>query len=236
MSHEVSGTLTDAGDIDALEPACDDAKHRPAALTGWGPITCILLADMFGLGALTLPSDLARLGWAPGLGAIVLAGAGMLYTGLLFTRLAISQPRTGKFDDWGFAAYGRAGRLAVYVVVYGAIMGEPTVFQITCVEVRAHKHPSPATRCAQSIKQITISLWGQTTLLATNLYAGLVIALVMWPLAQLQGLEEVSSVDRCTCIWRANDIFYICSWAGSVRSALLACWQLWARWLPTLES
>ncbi len=55
--------------------------------------------------------------------------------GVLFTRLAVSQPRTGKFDDWGSAAYGRAGRIAVYIMVYGAIMGEPTVFQITCVEV-----------------------------------------------------------------------------------------------------
>lgn len=114
---------------------------------------------MFGLGALTLPADIARLGWAPGLAAIGLAGVGMIYTGtlqttrlsslnnyviiersppppgVLFTRLATSQPRTGKFDDWGSAAYGRAGRLAVYTVVYGAIMGEPTVFQITCVEV-----------------------------------------------------------------------------------------------------
>lgn len=156
LRGEVLGNLTDGGAIDTMaDPTTadwHDGKHHATALTGWGPITCILLADMFGLGALTLPSDIARLGyvasvftriitrthhsrWAPGIAAITLCGVGMVYTGVLFTRLATSQPRTGKFDDWGSAAFGRAGRLAVYIVVYGAIMGEPTVFQITCVEV-----------------------------------------------------------------------------------------------------
>lgn len=84
LSHELSGNLTEGGDIDTENPSSTwhDAKHQPTTLTGWVPIAGILLADMFGLGALTLPSALARLGWAPGLGAIILAGVSMVYTGV----------------------------------------------------------------------------------------------------------------------------------------------------------
>ncbi len=44
----------------------------------------------------------------------------------------------------------------------------------------------------------------------TNLGAGLLIAVVMWPLAQLQGLEEVDdgvprlfggACNVCVCVW-----------------------------------
>lgn len=81
------------GDIDAHgDPEAGgwhDAKHHAAPLTGWGITTFILLADMFGLGSLTLPSDLARLGWILGIGAIVLAGVGMMYTGVLCVLMVV---------------------------------------------------------------------------------------------------------------------------------------------------
>ncbi len=85
LVSDVSGNLTESGDVDVhADPETggwQDAKHHAAPLTGWGITTFILLADMLGLGSLTLPGDLARLGWITGIGSILLAGLGMMYTG-----------------------------------------------------------------------------------------------------------------------------------------------------------
>ncbi len=44
---------------------------------------------MLGLGSLTLPAVFARLGWALALAVIVLCVVGTLYSGRLFTLLAV---------------------------------------------------------------------------------------------------------------------------------------------------
>ena len=46
-----------------------------------------MVAEMFGLGILTLPADFARLGWAVGLGIVLLFCLGMIYSGVLFAQL-----------------------------------------------------------------------------------------------------------------------------------------------------
>ena len=54
-------------------------------------LTCQLLhaGDMLGLGSLTLPAVFARLGWAPALAVIAICVIGTLYSGRLFTLLAL---------------------------------------------------------------------------------------------------------------------------------------------------
>jgi hypothetical protein len=60
--------------------------HLPVVLA----VTSLAFAgDMFGLGTLTLPADFARLGWLLGGGIIALCAAGTLYSGRLFTLLAL---------------------------------------------------------------------------------------------------------------------------------------------------
>lgn len=46
-----------------------------------------MVAEMFGLGILTLPADFARLGWAVGLAIVLLFCLGMIYSGVLFAQL-----------------------------------------------------------------------------------------------------------------------------------------------------
>ena len=48
---------------------------------------------MFGLGALSLPGAVARLGLWPALAALALCCLGVMYSGRLFARLAVAFPR-----------------------------------------------------------------------------------------------------------------------------------------------
>ena len=48
---------------------------------------------MLGLGALSLPSAFARLGWAGAVSTIVLGGVGMAFSGVLFSRLGMRVPK-----------------------------------------------------------------------------------------------------------------------------------------------
>ena len=48
---------------------------------------------MLGIGALSLPSAFARLGWAASVAVIGLGGAGMAFSGLLFAKLGVQVPK-----------------------------------------------------------------------------------------------------------------------------------------------
>jgi vesicular inhibitory amino acid transporter len=88
----------------------------------------------------------------------------------LFTALAAAVPRATQFCAYGKAAYGDAGRRAVYATIYLVILFEPPIFALSCVEaVRA---------LAPSLSRLT---------------AGAIVSALILPLAQLQHLEDVAA-------------------------------------------
>eukprot|EP00878_Enallax_costatus_P036698 GHUV01041237.1.p1 GENE.GHUV01041237.1~~GHUV01041237.1.p1 ORF type:complete len:123 (+),score=29.21 GHUV01041237.1:951-1319(+) len=93
-----------------------------------------MMADMFGLGALSLPADFARLGWAPALSCMACFTLTNVYSGFIYQRLTLKVPRAVVFDEIGFAAYGPLGRVLVFGTVYLTILFEPVIFQLMCME------------------------------------------------------------------------------------------------------
>lgn len=93
-----------------------------------------MTSDMFGLGALSLPADFARLGWLPALGCLAWFTLTNVYSGLIYQRLTLKVPRAVVFDEIGAAAYGTAGRAMVFGSVYLTILLEPVIFHLMCME------------------------------------------------------------------------------------------------------
>ena len=141
--------------------------------THWIFTTFVLLGDMFGLGTLTLPADFARLGWAVALPVIAICALGMVYSGVLFGRLAVHLPSSHAFDQLGVAAFGAHGKRMVYATVYLTILFEPVIFHLTCME---------------SLQQMLYSAN------VSQLAAGCIVAVLIFPLGLVQGIEEVSAV------------------------------------------
>jgi len=161
--------------------------------THWVLTTFILLGDMFGLGTLTLPADFARLGWAVALPVIALCALGMVYSGVLFGRLASHLPSSHAFDQLGVAAFGAHGKRMVYATVYLTILFEPVIFHLTCME---------------SLQQMLYSAN------VSQLAAGSIVALLIFPLGLVQGIEEVSAVA-------------ILGTVGMLLAVLTATYKLW---------
>ena len=157
------------------------ADHAPLPETGGTPTAfaaasaratfVILLADMFGLGALTLPSVAARLGWIPATVALLVAATGACYSGRLFTLLAAAVPNASAFCDYGSAALGSTGTRLVYATVYTVIAFEPPIFALTCVE---------------AVRTLAPSL--------SRAAAGLLVSAAVLPLAQARHLEDVAAL------------------------------------------
>ena len=141
--------------------------------THWILTTFVLLGDMFGLGTLTLPADFARLGWAVALPVITVCALGMVYSGILFGRLATHLPASRAFDQLGAAAFGASGKRMVYATVYLTILFEPVIFHLTCME---------------SLQQMLYSAN------VSQIAAGAIVAVLIFPLGLVQGIEEVSTV------------------------------------------
>ncbi len=141
--------------------------------THWILTTFVLLGDMFGLGTLTLPADFARLGWAVALPVIIICALGMVYSGILFGRLATHLPASHAFDQLGAAAFGASGKRMVYATVYLTILFEPVIFHLTCME---------------SLQQMLYSAH------VSQIAAGSIVAVLIFPLGLVQGIEEVSTV------------------------------------------
>lgn len=66
-------------------------EEQPGA--HWLLITSTMVAEMLGIGALSLPSAFARLGWAAAAGVLLLAGSGMAFSGVLFAKLGVHVPK-----------------------------------------------------------------------------------------------------------------------------------------------
>ena len=155
----------------------ESVAHRTVPVghvgTHWVFTTFVLLGDMFGLGTLTLPADFARLGWAVALPVIAICALGMVYSGVLFGRLAMHLPSSHAFDQLGIAAFGAHGKRMVYATVYLTILFEPVIFQLTCME---------------SLQQVLYSAN------ISQLAAGSIVAVIIFPLGLMQGIEDVSAV------------------------------------------
>ncbi|KAL6781314.1 hypothetical protein ACKKBG_A10640 [Auxenochlorella protothecoides x Auxenochlorella symbiontica] len=143
-----------------------------AAGNGWKATTFILLTDMFGLGALAIPSVFAHLGWLAAGVALLALGSAMLFSGSLFTRLAAAHPDVSVYHRLAGAAYGRRGRWLVFGTVYTLILLSPAVIHLTSAEalgvlMGGRGGPSP----------------------------GLLVTLAMLPLAQVRSMEDVGWVS-----------------------------------------
>eukprot|EP00775_Hariotina_reticulata_P008889 gene8889-9067_t len=132
------------------------------------------MADMFGLGALSLPGDLARLGWLPGLSCLFFFAATDIYSGVVYQRLTMVCPNAMVFDEIGRAAMGTAGSALVYVTVYLTILCEPIIFHLTCVEA-----------LQQMLQASSLS----------RLTASLIVTVLVTPMAQIHKMEEVAWVS-----------------------------------------
>ena len=133
-----------------------------------------MVAEMFGLGILTLPADFARLGWAVGLAIVLLFCLGMIYSGVLFAQLGKRLPNARVYEDLASASLGRHGKWLVYCTVYLVIFLDPIIFHLTA---------------AQSLQQIfydkNVPMW----------VASLTVSVIMLPLSQIQHIGEVSLIS-----------------------------------------
>lgn len=142
--------------------------------SGWVLTMFVMVAEMFGLGILTLPADFARLGWAIGLGLVLLFCLGTIYSGLLFSQLGAKVPHARVYEDFAEASLGKHGRWLVYCTVYLVIFLDPIIFHLT------------ATQSLQQIfYQKNMPLW----------VAGVAVSVIMLPLSQLQDIGDVSLVS-----------------------------------------
>ena len=82
------------------------------------------------------------------------------------------------FDDFGGAAMGPWGRRFTYVTVYATILAEPIIFHLTSME---------------ALQQI---FYGAGV---TPIFAALIVALAMIPLAQVWPVQALQSLDMLGC-------------------------------------
>lgn len=164
--------LLGGGNVDDGGETGDQPRPPPRRL-GATPTatTLILLGDMFGLGALSLPSVFARFGWLPATALLLLFSAATIYSSRLFALLWRLAPRARVFDDYGALAMGKTGKRLTYLGVYLCIFFEPPIFAVTV---------------AESLR--VLGLFAKS-----NVSTAVATALIMIPLAQVQELEGVAA-------------------------------------------
>lgn len=72
-------------------------ESRPAS---WSLTTTIIVGEMFGVGALALPSAMARLGWLPGIVVLAMMYAQSLFLSRVFGHLAVTCPSAKVCMRW----------------------------------------------------------------------------------------------------------------------------------------
>ncbi|PSC72118.1 tobamovirus multiplication 1-like [Micractinium conductrix] len=164
---------------DSLQPASSARRSVDGSAAGglhpagvpWGVTAALLLADMFGIGALALPSVFARLGWLVSFLLLATFACGCAYLGVLFSRLAVACPTAITFDDIGHAALpkGNLGRRLCYGLVYTTIVADPIALHITCVFALRMVFPELGVLAAAAI-----------------------VAAIMLPLSQIQSVHDMS--------------------------------------------
>lgn len=131
------GAWRENGANDAVVVSVEE-QQRPLwdhmGRTHWLLTTAIMLSDMFGLGTLSLPSDFARLGWAPALACLGWFAVMSAYAGSLYQRLSLRVPGAVVFDEIGKAALGAPGSAMVYATIYMTIFLNPIILHLTCIE------------------------------------------------------------------------------------------------------
>lgn len=169
--------LDDGGETGtAARPRPRRSSSSPSPSRGGGgatptATTLILLGDMFGLGALSLPSVFARLGWLPATSLLILFSVSTIYSSRLFALLCRLAPRARVFDDYGSLALGNLGRKLTYLSVYLCIFFEPPIFAVTV---------------AESLKVLGLFSNSKTSI-------AIATTLIMLPLAQVKELEGVAA-------------------------------------------
>lgn len=161
---------------------------RSAATTPWQLTTAVMLGDMFGLGALSVPANFARLGWIPASTLVALLSVGGWYAGLLYTRLALAVPTAKMFDQVGERACGKVGKYLVYGSIYLTILAEPVIFHLTSVE-----------SLIKIFESFQLAKW----------QASIIVTALIVPLAQVQHMEDVGWISIMGTVGMLTSVFVV---------------------------
>jgi len=99
--------------------------------TEWWQSFLVILAAVIGVGVLSLPDALSRLGWIPGVTALTLCCGVSIWSGNLFTKLVLAVPHAQVLPDIVEEAFGSRGRFASTILGYVNICGGVIVYHLT---------------------------------------------------------------------------------------------------------
>jgi len=123
----------------ALEPLVAEGCADPLQAgvpggTEWWQSLLVILAEVIGIGVLSLPQALAELGWIPGLLAMTLGAYASWWSGQMYAQLVVAVPSAKVLADVSDAACGRCGRSATMWLGYTYIAGVGVVYHLTATE------------------------------------------------------------------------------------------------------
>ena len=160
--------------------------HAAAASASFAATLATLLALQLGWGLWLMPAALARLGWLPGLGAIVGVGAATAYSASLFSRLAAAVPTAALLSDVAAAARGAPGRALTTAIIC-------TLDGLRCIILAQAGARSLAHAAGSGGRGGGhVHGHGAASWAAGGPRAGAAVALTVWTLAQARGLADVS--------------------------------------------
>jgi len=211
----------------ALEPLVAEGCADPLQAgvpggTEWWQSLLVILAEVIGIGVLSLPQALAELGWIPGLLAMTLGAYASWWSGQMYAQLVVAVPSAKVLADVSDAACGRCGRSATMWLGYTYIAGVGVVYHLTATEALQqmfvgirHLECQPASGMlfallmlvpvqARSMHAVSfISIIGSATILLALVIVG--IRLVMAGAAanaQTALVEDVSLFDASAAVTR----------------------------------
>lgn len=147
-------------------------ERKDQKLCHWLQTTATLLTLQLGWGLWLFPADFARLGWGAALGAVVFLSSSTIYSGWMFSRLHEAVPGAVLFGDIGHKAYGAAGRVIVYVIIYSLDATRCIILHLAASQSLQHAFPEDARP----------PLW----------QCGIGVAIIATALTQIRALSELS--------------------------------------------
>mmetsp|Transcript_42589 Transcript_42589/g.79832 ORF Transcript_42589/g.79832 Transcript_42589/m.79832 type:complete len:457 (+) Transcript_42589:297-1667(+) len=137
----------------------------------------LIVAAVVGLGIMALPSSIAKLGWVPGLGALVLLFAVNMYTGLILWRLRVAIPGGVSYTHLGAELMGNAGQACCRAVSLTQLFMLEAEYLLVNTQSLATLFPSV---------QLCQPTWG------------LVMGALLLPLVQIRTLHHVSFLSAAS--------------------------------------
>jgi amino acid permease len=126
-------TPNDRASVSSLEePLVDDTlSFGVQDGTEWWQSFLVILAAVIGVGVLSLPEAFSRLGWIPGVTALMACCGVSIWSGNLFTKLVLAVPHAQVLPDVVEEAFGSRGRFVATILGYVNIIGGVVVYHLT---------------------------------------------------------------------------------------------------------